>query len=209
MKNFPFYRITPHLKGSKGTFDDTFMTSEATDRILKQNVIVQEKIDGINIGVYVDENDKFYLIQKNQILPKSAYSNFQEIITWFQQHQELINKILKGKYALFGEYLIGKSTRKGLHKWVIIDAIEISTNKFISYPVLQSLAKSLKLEVTPIIFQGKLKKLSTVKTLINKSIYYSGLMEGVCIRIENSNHTIEKYKFVRENFEKNDITLSI
>ena len=53
--NFVKYPRTPHLFGSKGTADDKHMNeADSCQFIADESLIVEEKIDGTNVGIHFD-----------------------------------------------------------------------------------------------------------------------------------------------------------
>lgn len=201
MKNIEgfLYRVTPHLKGSKGTFDDTFMNDRDTDIILKNDVLVQEKIDGVNIGLLFDDCQELIFIQKDKII--SPHSKLITVISdWCNENYDKLFDTIRNEYVLFGELILNENT--SINSWVIMDAIEKRTSRFVSYERLLNLIIPLDLNHIKILYKGKLNSIEFVSGLIKKSAYSNGKMEGVCIRIEEGEYTKEKYKFVREDFIK-------
>ena len=45
------YPVTPHLLGSTGTEDDTFLRESASEWVLSNCTLVQPKLDGRNLGL--------------------------------------------------------------------------------------------------------------------------------------------------------------
>ena len=51
--DFIKYPRTPHLFGSEGTDDDKYLDEkESTDFLADTSLIVEEKIDGANVGIH-------------------------------------------------------------------------------------------------------------------------------------------------------------
>ncbi|MBS3767633.1 MAG: RNA ligase family protein, partial [Candidatus Cloacimonetes bacterium] len=58
-----------------------------------------------------------------------------------------------------------------------------------------------KIFTVPIIWQGKSKDLPDFRKLIKKTNYGSEIIEGIYIRVEDSQRVIKRYKYRRNTFE--------
>ena len=59
--NFVKYPRTPHLFGSTGTSDDKQLDeSESIEFIADNSLIVEEKLDGTNVGIHFADDGKWF-----------------------------------------------------------------------------------------------------------------------------------------------------
>src|SRR5580704_10321943 len=85
---FVKYPRTPHLFGSKGTDDDKHLSeAESVELIADQSLIVEEKIDGTNVGMH------------------PQYDLFKQ---WTAVKRGIIEERLEDRFILFGEWLYAR-----------------------------------------------------------------------------------------------------
>lgn len=197
------FPITPHLRGSCGTYDDTFLDLPTTRRILSSRVLVQEKIDGINVGVGVTQAGELIFIQKDRILEKIELLQLGNLGAWFARYRlELVN-ILGPRFILFGEYVPDVDFDKSFEvPWVLFDCYDRLSCRFISQSALKARTSQLGLAFAPALFDGQLHSIPFVEKLIGRSHFGDYLMEGIYLRLEDREFLKERYKFVRRDYTK-------
>jgi hypothetical protein len=197
------FPITPHLRGSRGTNDDTFLDLATTQRILSSRVLVQEKLDGINLGVGVTRRGELIFVQKDRLLEKAELLQLGDLDAWFARNRlELVN-ILGLRFILFGEYLPGSDFDKTFEvPWALFDCYDRVSSRFISQSALKARTRQLGLAFAPILFDGQLHSISFLEKLIGRSHFGDHLMEGIYLRLEEREFLKERYKFVRRDYTK-------
>lgn len=198
-----YFPITPHLRGSCGTSDDTFMDLQTTQRILSSHVIVQEKLDGLNIGAQMTPSGTLVLIQKDRVLTLSELDTMPPLAKWFAAHRREISDVVGTRLTLFGEYV--PKARLPIHAkvpWILFDAYDHLVGRFISQSELQRRAARLPLAFVPALFEGTLYDTAAVENLIQQSRVTCDIMEGVYLRLEHGSFLKERYKFVRRGYVK-------
>jgi hypothetical protein len=198
-----YFPITPHLRGSCGTSDDTFMDLQTTQRILSSHVIVQEKLDGLNIGAQVTPDGALVLIQKDRVLTLSELATIPLLENWLATHRRELSDVVGTRLTLFGEY-IPKARLPVYAKvpWILFDAYDHMAGRFISQSELRRRAARLPLAFAPTLFEGILYDTAAVENLIQRSHVTCDIMEGVYLRLEHGSFLKERYKFVRRDYVK-------
>jgi RNA ligase-like protein len=198
----PIFPTTPHLRGSCGTWDDTFLDQETTQRILSSALIVQEKIDGINIGFHLTGN-RLVVIHKDRVLPDREFGRLTELYGWCRAHARALKEVLQQGVAVFGEY-VGHIHRTTGEKppWFVFDGYDIAAGRFLAQVELRQRITALPVLFAPTLFQGVPGQLSKIQSLIGRSVLGTGPMEGVYIRVEHGTYLQERYKFVRADYVK-------
>jgi ATP-dependent RNA circularization protein (DNA/RNA ligase family) len=179
------------------------MDAETTTRILNSFVMIQEKVDGINIGVTLDQNARPLLINKNKIITADAVPCLKTFQIWYEANWDNLFPILRQKITLFGEYLITEGQTVGSEiPWILFDAFDADQNRFLSQSKLRKFISSLNLVSLPTLFEGIPQNMETIEELIGNSSFGNGLMEGVCLRLESGGFLKERFKFVRSDYRK-------
>ncbi|KAM3094156.1 RNA ligase family protein [Phormidesmis sp. 146-35] len=106
------YGHIPHLPGSRlGTGDHTcnpgqakIATKKLRDR--RDQVIVQEKLDGSNVGVALLDGKLYPLIRSGYVANASPYEQHQYFYQWVWLHEDRFRSVLKNGERLIGEWLL-------------------------------------------------------------------------------------------------------
>lgn len=208
MSKFFRFPHTPHLTWlAKGQpRGDKILDPTEAEYLLENNVIIEEKLDGANIGISLTK-DRFLQVQnRGSYLTPPYTGQFTRLAAWLAQHEnEIINTLIPGQIA-FGEWCAAKHSLDytALPDWFLLfDIYESTENKFWSCIRRNELAKKTNLKTTPQLFSGKATT-EELKTLItNKPSHYrKGPVEGVIIRRDSGNWCEMRAKLVRPDFSQ-------
>ena len=111
--DFYKFKRTKHIfdaGGSGVSRDDLVMTKKESENFLKSSFVVEEKVDGANIGLSIDENFVIKVQNRSHFVNSTSHRQFSTLDAWIEKHSEDLFKILNppGKYILFGEWLFAK-----------------------------------------------------------------------------------------------------
>lgn len=104
MADFLKYPRTRHIVGSslqKGDKDD-FVSMEELDG---KNLIIEEKIDGANVGISFDNDLNLRLQSRGHYLEGGDYPQFDQFKTWANTYQDYFFDILDTRYIMYGEWM--------------------------------------------------------------------------------------------------------
>ena len=140
MEFFKFKR-TKHIYDAGGngvTRDDLIMTKKEADSFLKGNeFVIEEKVDGANIGISIDNNYKIKVQNRSKFVNSTTHKQFSTLDAWLEKNSEDLYEILSppGKFILFGEWLLAKHsvhyTRLPSY-FLAFDIFDIENKKFLS-----------------------------------------------------------------------------
>lgn len=185
-----------------------------------QVLVIEEKMDGTQVGLYFDENDQPVLQSRGTII--SAEPEFAWLKAWIWEYYEDLYIILGQRYIAFGEWLWAKHSLfydQLPHYWLEFDVYDRETGYFLSTSARQTLFKDLvALHPVRVIKTLEIAELATLYALIGRSAFISeqafarlapevlehteqsGLMEGLYIKLENEHQVLQRYKLVRPEF---------
>ena len=113
MEFFKFNR-TRHIFDAGGngvTRDDLVMSKGESEMFLKKSLfVIEEKVDGANIGFSIDKNFVVRAQNRSHYVNSASHKQFSTLDAWIEKHSQDLLKILNppGKYILFGEWLFAK-----------------------------------------------------------------------------------------------------
>ncbi|WP_206679240.1 RNA ligase family protein [Endozoicomonas acroporae] len=157
---------------------------------MTSTVIVEEKVDGANLGISIGEDNQLQVQNRGQYLSTPYNGQFSRLNSWLGQYQFAIKDQLDYQLILFGEWCAARHSLdyNGLPDWFLLfDVYDRKAQTFWSVERRDKLAASLGLPSVPKLYQGK-TSLSELMRLLNnsKSRYRNGSPEGVIIRKDSA-----------------------
>ena len=182
------YPTTPHLRGSRGTFDDTFLDMETTRRVLAECTVVHEKLDGVNVGMRFHDGGV-------QVVLKDRSPGGDECRHLRSLTDRLARALSQlGDVQLFGEFV------PSTNEWWLFDVFDERAHRFLSHQQALRHAEALGVPTPPVLHRGPLASLEAVRSLLCCAEPLGHVMEGVVLRVERDSWLLERYKFVRPDF---------
>lgn len=210
--DFIKYPRTPHLFGSTGTADDKHLSeSDSINFINDESLIIEEKLDGTNVGIHFNE-DSLILQCRGHLITEGMHPQYALFKQWTTVKQDILYKILGNRYILFGEWLYAKHTvayNALTHYFYEFDIYDKQEDCFLSLKDRINMLEGTGIQTVPVIHCGKISK-KDLKKLIGPSTFEAefqnpngkidNLMEGLYLRIEKDNKVSGRSKFVRKEF---------
>lgn len=206
MSEFFRFPHTPHIAWlSLGTpRDDKVLSQNEVDALLSGSVVVEEKLDGANLGFSIGPDGKLRVQNRGQYLIEPFSGQFSRLNSWLGEHQQALADRLDSQLILFGEWCAAKHSLdyESLPDWLmVIDVYDRTSNRFWSCKRRNALASPLGLATVPQLFAGKIT-LAELKAMLfaSASRYRKGPPEGLVIRQESSDWYEARAKLVRAEF---------
>lgn len=196
---------TPHLFVVPGVSvrDDKVMTPAEAEEFLSSTVIVEEKVDGANIGISFSFSGELQFQNRGNYVTHDTHPQFKLLTDWGYKRYELLKSALGNQYILFGEwcYLAHSIRYTKLPDWFIgFDVYEISTGRFLSAERRNVVLQTCNISIIPSIFNGQADKASLLKLLDTPSLLSDESIEGVYLRSEAGGYLRSRAKIVRAGF---------
>lgn len=203
-----FFRFphTPHLAwlGEGSPRDDKVLSSKEAAMLLAGGVVVEEKLDGANVGLSLATDGSLRAQNRGQYLQEPYVGQFTRLPAWLAQHSDGLHSVLKPNLILFGEWCAARHSLDymALPDWFLLfDVYDYTAGKFWSTSRRDALASSAGLMCVPRLLQGN-TTLEALKKLVSVSSSHcrTGSLEGVVIRKESSDWCEARAKLVRHDF---------
>lgn len=204
---------TPHLSGSYLTDpDDRKVSYEKTLEVLSKPLLVQEKLDGANIGISFQEETGLLLLQsRGHYLEGGDHPQFDYLKGWAWSYYEELYKLIGSEHIAYGELLHIRHTvpYTRLPSFVVLFDLYIqATKEFVDSATLRAEvercfgAGSSAALTPPVVAENAvLENLDNLSALLTASAYGDTLMEGFYLRREVGGKTLGRYKYVRQSFK--------
>jgi len=205
-ENFFRFPHTPHLAwlGEGLPREDKVLSSSDVSSLLKGNIVVEEKIDGANLGISISYDGAIRVQNRGQYLYPPFTKQFKRLESWIASHEYVLKQYLSPELILFGEWCVARHSLSydNLPDWfVVFDIYDRNKQAFYSTIRRNELVANLGLNVVSTIIKGRLSLNDLIERLDKEqSNYYSGPLEGFVIRKENSNWLEARAKLVRRDF---------
>jgi len=209
MMSTDFFRFphTPHLAWlGKGTprDDKVLSPAEAEDFLKYTKVVIEEKLDGANMGISISSEGEVRVQNRGQYLTKPYLGQFKKLETWLDLREDVLFDALGENLILFGEWCTARHSLAydTLPDWFLVfDVFDRKSNRFWSTTRRDRLAEELALATVPHITKGQFSLDLLVNLLIQQSgIYRSGPVEGFILRREGKEWLENRVKLVHPDF---------
>lgn len=203
-----FFRFphTPHLVwlGEGEPRDDKVLSAAEATALLIGDVVVEEKLDGANLGFSLSADGSLLAQNRGQYLVEPHAGQFARLPVWISLHGDALLEVLQPHLMLFGEWCAARHSLDygALPDWFLLfDVYDRNAGRFWSTQRRNVLAGNAGLATVRQVFRGR-TSLPELKQLVATapSRYRDGPMEGVVVRRESGDSCEARAKLVRPDF---------
>lgn len=207
-KPIKFPRTSHAINLGSATRDDKILPLQDLTRWIEHRlpVIIEEKIDGANVGFWINEQEGRIVAQNRSHFINSQYHpQFSLLDKWIHNHSiDLWNILIPNRTILYGEWVYAThsvSYNRLPAYFVAYDLFDIQTETFLSRSELKKLLQSTKIPIVPCIYEGELKDKDHLLSLVHgPSQYGDEPREGIVIRVIQDQQVLHRAKIVRSDF---------
>ncbi len=206
MNEFFRFPHTPHIAwlGDGAPRDDKVLSPAEAQALLADEVVVEEKLDGANLGISVGPDRTLRVQNRGQYLAAPYRGQFDRLAKWLPTHEEALFDALDGHLILFGEWCAARHSvaYDSLPDWFLVfDVYDHSAGRFWSTSRRDALARCLGLSIAPVLSRER-TSLARLKTLVQsaESRFRRGPVEGIVVRAEALEWLTARAKIVRPDF---------
>lgn len=210
MDDFFRFPSTVHLAwlGRAMPRDDKLLSAAEASALLRGPVLVEEKIDGANLGLSLTTDGRLRAQNRGQYLEPPHAGQFARLPDWLALHGAAVAALLEqhahAGLILFGEWCAARHSLDytALPDWFLLfDVYERQAGRFWSSARRDVLAAQCGLATVPALLRGR-TTLAELKALLDSagSRYRAGALEGVVIRQEDALWCQARAKLVRPDF---------
>ena len=212
--DFTKYPRTPHLFGSKGTDDDKHLgEAESKAFIANESLIVEEKIDGTNVGIHFSDSGEMVLQCRGHLITEGMHPQYDLFKQWATVKRYALEQRLENRFILFGEWVYARHSihyRKLTHYFFEFDIYDKEQVVFLDLNLRLTLLEGTGIQTVPVVHTGTVNR-DDLEDLIGPSQFDShfenpvtkrpdNLMEGLYLRTEADGVVTGRAKFVRPEF---------
>lgn len=189
--DFVKYPSTPHIQLSEWYAEGT-------------HVILEEKVDGANLGISFSSSGDVILQNRGHLLTEPFRGQWVPLTPWLRITLNAIFDAITDRYIVFGEWCYAVHTvyYDLLPSWFIaFDIYDKKSEGFLSTKRRNSMLESMRIPVVPELSRG-IFTATQLSELLNRKSQYSDtdMIEGLYLRKESELWLESRMKLVRNNF---------
>ncbi len=198
------FPTTPHLTifGTGSVREDKVLTERERDEFLQHELIVEEKIDGANLGISFDGSGEVHVQNRGTYLSKPYQGQWKKLDEWLSLKLDRFFDVLHDQYILFGEWCFARHSviYDSLPSWFVgFDIYDKQNRQFLSCRMRNNLFRQMKICQTPLLGRGRFSLLE-LKALFKKSLFSKTASEGLYLRYDKGIWLGARAKLVRPEF---------
>lgn len=212
--DFTKYPRTPHLFGSRGTDDDKHLGErESLEFIAAASLIVEEKLDGTNVGIHFTTAGRMVLQCRGHEITAGMHAQYDLFKQWTMGKRPALETMLEDRCILFGEWLYARHSvhyQRLPHYFFEFDIYDKQRQIFLDLAARLTLLEGTGIVTVPVVHRGPATA-DNLRELIGPSQFGSvfenpltrrtdKLMEGLYLRTESEGRVTGRAKLVRPEF---------
>lgn len=201
-----FYKFpsTPHLAilGASVVRGDKVMSEEERKAFLGHELVVEEKVDGANLGVSFDSSGSIRAQNRGVYLRGPCFDQWKKLPEWLNSRSEILFEGLVDRYILFGEWCYAQHSvfYDRLPDWFLgFDIYDKAKRRFLSVERRSIMLRDLEICAVPMIGRDYFS-LESLKTLFSTSRLGDEPAEGIYLRLDQGDWLKKRAKLVRPEY---------
>src|ERR1700739_140703 len=152
------YPRTPHLFGSRGTDDDKHLgKQESLDFLADSSLIVEEKLDGTNVGIHFTSAGRMVLQCRGHEITTGMHAQYDLFKQWTMGNRPRLEAMLEDRLLLFGEWLYARHSvhYRGLpHYFFEFDIFDKQREGFLDLASRLEILEGTGVFTVPVVHRG-------------------------------------------------------
>ncbi len=203
-EDFFKFPSTPHLAllGNIEVRGDKVLSKFERDEFLLQELVVEEKVDGANLGISFDENGVIRFQNRGGYLHCPDKGQWKKLFDWITPMNDVLFDNLTDRYILFGEWCYAQHSvvYNRLPDWFLgFDIYDKLTARFFSCIRRNKMFRAIGISKVPQVAVGHFT-LSELRNLLSPSHFSDTPSEGLYLRCNQGEWLIQRAKLVRPAF---------
>jgi ATP-dependent RNA circularization protein (DNA/RNA ligase family) len=202
--SFVKFPSTPHLivLGETAIRDDKVLTESERDLFLSREIVVEEKVDGANLGVSFTGDGVFRCQNRGDYISEPYSGQWKGLGTWLDHHRDALFDVLTDQYIVFGEWcrVVHSVCYDRLPDWFLgFDVYDRQAGSFLDLQERNRLMAAARLATVPALDQGQFN-LAALQAMLGRSRFGSVHAEGLYLRNGESQTSVQRAKLVHPAF---------
>lgn len=201
---FVKFPSTPHLAilGDVDVRGDKVMSESERNDFLEHKLVVEEKVDGANLGISFDSEGNIRVQNRGAYLHLPSTGQWKKLPEWLAPRTDTFFEHLTDRYILFGEWCYAQHSvvYDRLPDWFLgFDIYDKSVARFFSCTSRNELFRAAGVSQVPKIDVGHFT-LGELSKLLSQSRLSNKPAEGLYLRFDQGDWLVQRAKLVRPAF---------
>jgi ATP-dependent RNA circularization protein (DNA/RNA ligase family) len=203
-EDFFKFPSTPHLATLEGVDvrDDKVLSESERDEFLQHVLVVEEKVDGANLGFSFDTGGNIQAQNRGAYLHLPGSGQWKKLGEWLSPRIDCLFENLSGRYILFGEWCYAQHSvfYDRLPDWFLgFDVYDKQSGRFLSTDRRNELFKRMRIAQVPLIARGRFT-FQELRKFLSQSKLSEHPTEGLYLRFDQGAWLAQRAKLVRPAF---------
>jgi len=197
---------TPHLFIPPGLDirDDKVLSDAECSEMLRHELIVEEKVDGANLGISIDAQGRLEYRNRNHRFTTGGKGQFETLGEWAYRRFDSLHRHLSDRYVLFGEWCYARHSvlyDRLPDLFLGFDVFDRHSATFLDTPGRDDVFAAVGVQGIRRISQGRFTRHSLLLLLEQeRSAYADAPVEGLVLRQDGADRLLARAKLVRPGF---------
>lgn len=204
--NDQFFKFpsTPHLAllGDIAIREDKVLSEFERDEFLRHELVVEEKVDGANLGISFDASGNLRVQNRGGYLIFPFSGQWKKLSEWLSPRTDALFEQLSDRYILFGEWCYAQHSviYDRLPDWFLgFDVFDKVSARYFSCARRDDVLLALGISKIPTIKRGHFPLLE-LNNLLSQSRLSNKPAEGLYLRVDQGDWLDQRAKLVRPTF---------
>lgn len=203
-EDFFKFPSTPHLATLPGVDirDDKVLTESERDAFLRHELVVEEKVDGANLGISFDSAGNIRAQNRGAYLQLPGSGQWKKLGEWLALRVDVLFEQLSDRFILFGEWCYAQHSvfYDRLPDWFLaFDVYDRESRRFLASEPRDLLLEKMRLAKVPCLARGHFS-FPELKNLLSQSKLTDQPAEGIYLRFDQDDWLGQRAKLVRPAF---------
>ena len=178
------------------------MSVSEREIFLRHKLVVEEKVDGANLGISFDREARVQCQNRGSYLQYPHTGQWKKLSEWIDSKTDILFEKITDRYILFGEWCYAQHSvfYNRLPDWFLgFDVFDKESMKFLSSSRRDAIFRDIGISGIPIIAKGHFTLLE-LKKMLSFSRVSSKPAEGIYLRFDQGYWLNLRAKLVRPEF---------
>ncbi len=181
---------------------DKVLSESERSAFLQHNLVIEEKIDGANLGISFDSWGNIQAQNRGAYLQLPRAGQWKKLDNWLAQRTDTLFEHLLDQFILFGEWCYAQHSvfYDRLPDWFLaFDIYDKRADRFLSSKRRDLLFRKMNLAQVPVLARGHFTY-SELCNLLSLSKFGNQPAEGIYLRFDQADWLVQRAKLVRSTF---------
>ena len=183
---------------------DKAMSPDEIGEMLEHEIVIEEKVDGANLGISFDHDGEIHLQNRGNWLSYPLNGQWKKLEEWLITKEDTLFDCLCDRYILFGEWCYATHSiyyNKLPDYFIGFDIYDKKAGEFFSVERRNIFLEYMGIAIVPSYATGKFL-LEELPSYFGTSYYGDSMCEGIYIRWDEKEWLRKRAKLVRYDFKQ-------